>query len=653
MSEAAARAAYVGSPRLGVWLTVLLFVPVAGFFSFAAFSPASLAVPLFAGQPVTIWFAYGLGLIVYSVLLSILYVILSNRAADRLVPNRLRQGGMIGALVLGLLGLTAHGASAADGAEPTGTNYTAVCMFLTLVLATLAITWWAARRTRSAKDFYAAGGNMTGFQNGLAIAGDSISAGAFLGLTGLVYGAGFNGLLFAAGYCVGSPVIVLLFADRMRNMGKFTFADILASRLAKTPMRALAAFTTLTVAIFFLVAQMVGAGQLVQLLFGLDYVYAEIAVGGLMVCYVMFGGMMATTWVQIIKAVLMLASGATISLLALSRFGFDYNAMLSRAIELHPKHAAMLAPTGFSAAPLSTLSLCCAMFFGGAGFPHIIMRMFTVPSARAARVSMMWASVFIGAFFAMITVIGPAAVALVMANPDYLTAAGALRGGGNMAAVHLAHAVGGNLMLGFVSAVAFATILAVVAGLTLAGASAVSHDLYANILRKGEADERSELRVSRAATLVLGLLAVGLGVAFRTQNIAYLISLVIGISASTNFPLLLLVIYWRGLTTRGALAGGIVGLIAALVLTVLGPAVWVTVLGHAAPIVTLDPPTLVSMPLAFAVCIGVSILDRSRQASRDRATFGMQPGFTPQGLTPQGLTPQGLTPAGLTTMAAE
>jgi cation/acetate symporter len=249
------------------------------------------------------------------------------------------------------------------------------------------------------------------------------------------------------------------------------------------------------------------------------------------------------------------------------------------------------------------------------------MRLFTVPDARTARNSMMWASIFIGAFFAMISIVGPSAVALVMGNPDYVTASGALRGGGNMAAVHLAHAVGGNVMLGFVSAVAFATILAVVAGLTLAGASAVSHDLYANIIRKGAADERAEVRISKIATLGLGLLAVVLGVAFRTQNIAYLISLVVGIAASSNFVLLVLAIYWRGLTTRGAVIGGGVGLASSIVLTVLGPAVWVKTLGFAAPVFALDPPTLVTMPLAFAVCIGVSLLDRSRQAARDRAQF--------------------------------
>jgi cation/acetate symporter len=499
-----------------------------------------------------------------------------------------------------------------------------VGLFLALVLLTLVITWWAARRTKSAQDFYAAGGHLTGMQNGLAIAGDVISAGAFLGLAGLVYGSGFDGLLFAAGYAVGYPVILLLFADRMRNLGKFTFADIVSYRLAQTPVRTFAAISTLVIVIFYLIAQMVGAGQLVQLLFGVDYAYAEIGVGVLMVCYVIFGGMMATTWVQIIKAVLMLLVGTLIAVLALAAFGFDYNAMLTKAVALHPKHQALLAPTSFALAPISTLSLGVAMFFGSCGLPHLIMRFFTVPDARTARASMFWGSLFIGYFFALISVIGVAGVALVMGNPDYTTTGGALRGGGNMAAVHLAHAVGGDLMLAVVSAVAFATILAVVAGLTLSGASAVSHDLYASIIRRGQVDERTEVRISKIATLVLGLLAVALGIAFRTQNIAYLVSLVVGIAASSNFPLLLLAIYWPGLTTRGAVWGGSVGLVGSIVLTVLGPAVWVKVLGFAAPVFALDPPTLVTMPLAFAVCIGVSLLDRSRRAAQDRAGFAEQ-----------------------------
>ena len=605
-----AAASCAGSARLGVWLTAILAVPTAGWFLFAAFSPASLAVPVTPGQPTTAWIVYGPALILFAVVLSGINVLLSNRAAAR-------AGGALAVLLAATV--PAHAAT-----EDTGPNVTAVSLFMLLVLFTLAITYWAARRTRSAKDFYAAGGNLGGVQNGLAIAGDVISAGAFLGLAGLVYGAGFDGLLYAAGYSVSYPVIGLLFADRMRNLGRFTFADVVSYRLAQTPVRAFAAASTLVIAIFYLIAQMVGAGQLIQLLFGLDYVYAEIAVGVLMVCYVVFGGMMATTWVQIVKAVLMLFTGAVMAVLALRAFGFDYGAMLAKAVALHPKHEAMLAPTSFAAAPVSTLSLGLAMFFGSCGLPHLIMRFFTVPDARTARASMFWASLFIGTFFALITVIGVAAVALVMGNPEYTTATGALRGGGNMAAVHLAHALGGNLMLGFVSAVAFATILAVVAGLTLSGSAAVSHDLYASIIKRGAVDERREVWVSKAATLVLGLLAVVLGIAFRTQNIAYLVGLVVGIAASSNFPLLVLAIYWRGLTTWGAVLGGSAGLLASIVLTVLGPAVWVKTLGYPASVFPLDPPTLVAMPLAFVVAIGVSLLDRSRRAAVDRAGFAEQ-----------------------------
>jgi cation/acetate symporter len=594
---------------LGLCLTVLLAIPTATFYVFAAFSPSTLAVPITAGQPTTIWIVYGPALIFFAILLSGINVLVANRAAK------------IGAALLIALLAT----SPAQAAEPSGgANVTAISMFLLLVFGTLCITYWAARRTRSAKDFYAAGGNITALQNGLAIAGDVISAGAFLGLAGLTYGAGFDGLLYAAGYSVSYPVIGLLFADRMRNLGKFTFADILSYRLAQTPVRAFAAISTLVIAIFYLIAQMVGAGQLIQLLFGLDYVLAEIVVGVLMVCYVIFGGMMATTWVQIVKAVLMLFTGGTISLLALNAFGFDYNAMLAKAVALHPKHGAMLAPTSFAVSPFSTMSLFLAMFLGSCGLPHLIMRFFTVPDARTARVSMFWASLFIGCFFALITIIGVAAVALVMGNPDYVTADGALRGGGNMAAVHLAHALGGNLMLGFVSAVAFATILAVVAGLTLSGSAAVSHDLYASILKRGMVDERTEVWVSKAATLVLGLIAVVLGIAFRSQNIAYFIGLVVGIAAASNFPVLVLAIYWRGLTTSGAVLGGSAGLLASVLLTVLGPAVWVKTLGYATPVFPLDPPTIVAMPLAFIVAIGVSLMDRSRRAETDRAGFAEQ-----------------------------
>ncbi len=605
-------ATQVGSARLGGVLAALLAVPVAVFFWFAAYSPASLAVPIGAGGPTSVWVVCGVGMIAYATLLNGLYVVLTNRRLAR------RAGAVAVAAAAGAFGALPARAATAEGAGP---NVEAVSFFLVLVVLTLAITYWAARRTRSTKDFYAAGGKLTALQNGLALAGDTISAGAFLGLSGLVFASGFDGLLYAAGYAVAYPLIGILFADRMRNIGKFTFADVISFRLSPVPIRAFAATSTLVIAIFFLIAQMVGAGQLVQLLFGIDYTYAEIAVGVLMVCYVLFGGMMATTWVQIVKAVLMLLTGTAIALLILARYGWSYNALLAQAVSLHPKHAAMLAPTSFSASPLSTLSLGLAMFVGSAGLPHLIMRVFTVPDARTARNSMFYGVLCISYFFALISVIGVGAVALVVGNPDYVLPTGALRGGGNMAAVHLAHAVGGDMMLGFVAAVAFATIIAVVAGLTLSGAAAVSHDIYANILRHGRANERTEVRISRAATLVLGLLSVVLGIAFRTQNIAYLIGLVVGIAAASNFPLLLLSLYWRGLTTLGAVLGGSTGLVLSVGLTVLGPSVWVKVLGHPAPIFPLDPPTLVALPAAFAVCIGVSLLDRSSRAATDRAGY--------------------------------
>ncbi|WP_207802904.1 sodium:solute symporter family transporter [Roseicella frigidaeris] len=601
--------------RLGLGLAAAIGLGILGYFAIAGVAPGLLARPLFAGGTMTLWFPIGWALIAGAVGAAAVYVRRANRAEDAL-----RAAGRGLPALLALLVL-AKPAAAATGAGP---NLPAIGLFLILVAGTLAITWWAARRTRSAAQFYAGDGQLTALQNGLAIAGDTLSAGAFLGLSGLVFGSGFDGLVYAVGYSVGYPIIALLFADRMRRLGRFTFADVLCYRLGEAPVRSFAIASTLTIVIFYLIAQMVGAGQLIQLLFGLDYVWAEAIVGGLMICYVIFGGMTATSWVQIVKAVLMLFAGIAIALLALGRFGFDFGALLGEAVRLHPKHEAILAPTGFALMPVSALSLAVAQLCGSAGLPHVIMRFFTVPDARTARVSMLWGSVFIGLFFALVFVIGFATIALVRGNPAYLDASGALIGGGNMAAVHLAHAVGGDLMLGFVAAVAFATILAVVAGLTLSGASAISHDLYASLLRRGRPVERTEVLVSRLAVLVLGLLAVGLGIAFRQQNVAYMIALVVGIAASSNFPLLLLAIYWRGLTTAGAVAGGLVGLASAILLTVIGPSVWVKVLGHAAPLFPLDPPTLVTMPLAFLTCVAVSLLDRSRRAAQDRAGFAAQ-----------------------------
>lgn len=488
-------------------------------------------------------------------------------------------------------------------------NAVAISCFVVIVLMSLAITWWAARHTKGTNDFYAAGGNVTSLQNGLALAGDALSAGAFLGLTGLIFARGFDGYVFAIGYSTGMPIVVFLLAERLRQLGKFTFSDVVSLRLDETPMRIFGAVASLVVIAFYLIAQLVGAGALIELLFGISFKLAVLLVGALMICYVMFGGMMATTWVQIVKACLMLAGGAVIAALVLQRFGFDLPALLRAAGAAHPKGPAALAPAAASA-PFSALSLALALMFGTAGLPHILMRFFTVPDARAARNSVVWGTAFISTFYAATAIFGFGAIAILTTDASAVGANGQVLGGINMVAIHLSRIVGGDVMLGLVSAVAFATILAVVAGLTLAGASAVSHDLAARVLLKGRLDDRTELTISRIATVGLGLVAIVLGIAFQGQNVAYMISLAFAIACSSTFPVLLLSIYWRGLTTRGAIAGGSAGLVAALGLTVLGPSMWVKVFGFAAPVVSLDPPTLISMPLAFLVCWLVSRAER-------------------------------------------
>ncbi|GLZ87891.1 cation acetate symporter [Metapseudomonas resinovorans] len=506
-------------------------------------------------------------------------------------------------------------------------NPHAIGMFFVFVLATLAITWWAARRTRSTADFYTAGGGISGFQNGLAIAGDYMSAATLLGLTSLVFTKGYDGFVYIIGFFVGWPVITFLMAERLRNLGKYTFADIVSYRLDQTRVRSFAALGSLTVVCCYLIVQMVGAGQLIKLLFGLDYQMAVVVVGVLMLVYVIFGGMIATTWVQIVKAVLLLAGGTTLMLMAMSEFGFSFEELAGRAVETHAIGNGIMGPGSMLADPINAVSLSLGLVFGIAGLPHILMRFFTVPNAKEARRSVLFATGFIGFFFLVVCVLGYTAIVIVGTDPQYFVdgkLGGALVGGGNMVAMHLAQAVGGNLFLGFLSAVAFATILAVVAGLALAGASAISHDLYATVLKKGRASEKDEMRVSRIATVCLGLVAIGLGLLFEQMNIAFLVGLTFGVAASANFPVLIMAMYWKGLTTRGALCGGLVGLVSALVLVILSPAVWVTVLGHAKAIFPYDHPALFSMPLAFAVIVLVSSLDRSARASRERAAYADQ-----------------------------
>src|SRR5215217_2470529 len=390
--------------------------------------------------------------------------------------------------------------------QKQGLNVTAVVMFFLFVLGTLGITVRAAMQTKSAADFYAAGGGITAFQNALAIAGDYMSAASFLGISGLVFASGFDGLIYSIGFLVGWPIVLFLIAERPRNLGKFTFSDVASFRLDQTQIRILSATGTLVVVAFYLIAQMVGAGKLIQLLFGLDYLYAVILVGILMIVYVAFGGMKATTWVQIIKACLLLGGATLISLIVLWRYGFNPERMFADAVRIHPKGDAIMAPGTLVTDPISAISLGMALMFGTAGLPHILMRFFTVSDAKAALKSVFYATGFIAYFYILTFIIGFGAITFLMVDPSYYQAGAGgvinkitgILGGTNMAAIHLANAVGGSLFLGFISAVAFATILAVVAGLTLSGASAVSHDLYATVMRSGKADSASELKVSRA-----------------------------------------------------------------------------------------------------------------------------------------------------------
>jgi len=523
-------------------------------------------------------------------------------------------------------------------AEKQATNWTAISMFAVFVVGTLFITKWAAARTKSAADFYTAGGGITGFQNGLAIAGDYMSAASFLGISAAVMVGGFDGLIYSIGFLVGWPVVTFLLAERLRNLGKFTFADVAAFRFEQTPVRVFAASGTLVVVAFYLIAQMVGAGQLIKLLFGLEYWIAVVIVGALMMVYVLFGGMTATTWVQIIKAGLLLAGASFMAFMVLYSFGFSTEAMFAKAVEIKtgiasaagkaPGEAAaqgfaIMGPGGFIKDPISAISFGMALMFGTAGLPHILMRFFTVPNAKEARKSVLWATTWIGYFYILTFIIGFGAITFVLTNPQFLDAKGGLLGGGNMAAIHLANAVGGNIFLGFISAVAFATILAVVAGLTLSGASAVSHDLYATVFKKGHADGAMELRVSRLTTVALGIVAVALGIAFEKQNIAFMVSLAFAIAASANFPVLLMSVLWKDCTTRGAVIGGFLGLASSVLLTIVSPSVWEATLGHPkdSALFPYASPALFSMTIGFVGIWLFSVLDRSRRAAQDRAGF--------------------------------
>ncbi len=532
---------------------------------------------------------------------------------------------MLAALGLLSLAAMAFAGPPVEGAmEKQATNWHAIIMFCIFVTMTMGITYWAASRTKSTADFYTAGGGITGFQNGLAIAGDYMSAATLLGLTAMVYSKGYDGYIYMLAFFAGWPIILFLMAERLRNLGKFTFSDITAYRLDQGKVRTMAAISSLVVVCFYLIAQMVGAGQLIKLLFGLEYNVAIFAVGILMMVYVTFGGMVATTWVQIIKACMLLAGGTLVMVLAFSQFGFSFQTLLEKATAVHTLGPKLMSPGSLLAEPVTAISLGLGLMFGTAGLPHILMRFFTVTDAKEARKSVLYASGFVAYFFNVIFLMGLCGIIIVGQNPEFFeggVVGGKLIGGGNMVAMHLSKAVGGDMLLGFLAAVAFATILAVVSGLALAGASAISHDLYARVIKKGTASEAAEIRVSKIATICLGFVAIVLGILFEKQNIAFMVGLAFGVAAAANFPVLILSMYWKGLTTRGALFGGYGGLVSAVMFVLLSKSVWVDVLHNPAPLFPYTQPALFAMPIAFLFAYIFSKTDSSVRAGKEIEAF--------------------------------
>ena len=506
------------------------------------------------------------------------------------------------------------------GADFNSKSYAAI-IFSIFVITTLLITYYATKKTYDKKNYYAAGEKISGLQNGLAIAGDYMSAASFLGISGLVFFSGFDGLIYSIGFLVGWPIILFLIAEKLKNLGKYTFADVTSIRLKQSKIRILSAFGTLITVLFYLIAQMVGAGSLIQILFDLPYHYAIWFVGILMVIYVSFGGMIATTWVQIIKAILLIFGATLLAFFVLKDHSFSLNRLLVEATNVHESKDSILFPGKLINDPISAISLGIALIFGTAGLPHILMRFFTVPDGKSARISALYATTFIGYFYILTFIIGFGAIVYLSNNIDYLDSANKLIGSNNMAAVHLSHAIGGDVFLGFISAVAFATILAVVSGLTLAGASAIGRDLYVYVFNAGKANEKKELFVSKISSLAIGILAIILGIIFEGQNVAFMVGLAFAVAASTNFPILFLTITWKRLTTNGAFYGGFIGLICAIVLVILGPTIWVDILGHEKPIFPYKYPGLFSVSTSFFFIIIISYMDKNGLTKTHKEKF--------------------------------
>lgn len=517
-----------------------------------------------------------------------------------------------------------NGASLDFGGVKSELNIVAILMFAIFVLATLGITYYSNKLSNSASGFYTAGGNITGFQNGMATAGDYMSAASFLGIVGLVFHSGFDGLVYSIGWLVGWPIMLFLIAEKFRNLGKFTFSDIIAYRLDDKPIRVISAISGLSVILFYLIAQMVGAGSLIQVLFGLPYETAVIIVGVMMILYVTFGGMHATTWVQIIKAGLLLGGATFMAIMILYRSGFNLSVYFDLAISNHPNGEDIMKPGGLLADPISAISLGLALMFGTAGLPHILMRFFTVKDAKEARKSVFYATGFIGYFYILTFIIGFGAIAFLLGNPEFIGSDGKFNGIANMEAIELSKVLGGDIFYGFISAVSFATILAVVAGLAISGAGAISHDLYVNVCKNGKCDANTEMKVTKRATIALGLLAILLGIIFEGQNVAFMVGLAFSIAASVNFPIILLCIYWRGLSTKGVFYGGLIGLFGVLGLVVLSPSIWVDILGFKSAIFPYSYPAIFSMPITFIAIYIISKFDNFKRAKIDRSGFDAQ-----------------------------
>jgi cation/acetate symporter len=493
-------------------------------------------------------------------------------------------------------------------------NSTALTVFAIVVAITLGITYWASRRTTNATQFWAAGRGITGAQNGFAIAGDYMSAASFLGIAGLIFLFGFDGFLYSVGFLVAFLTVLFLLAERMRNSGKFTMADVLAFRLRDRPARSAAALGTLVVAAFYLIAQMVGAGVLIQALVGIDFSLAVLITGVFMLTYVIFGGMLATTWVQIVKAFLLMSATIVMSIWVLAKVGGPIE-LFNKAQEQSKLGDKYLQPGNFFTKPLDTVSLGLALVLGTAGLPHILMRFFTVPDARAARSSVVWAMGLIGAFYVMTTALGFGARAILGTAGE--EAAGK---GGNLAAPLLAQSlgggegtVGGDLFLAIIAGVAFATILAVVAGLVISASGAVAHDIWSNIIRRGRDSEHEEVHVARIAAASIGAVAIVIAIiGGEGLNISYMVGLAFAVAASANFPALLLALTWRRFNTAGAITGVLFGVISSVGLILIGP----DVAGDDAPF-SLKNPGIISIPLGFIGCWLGTMLSTERGNERE------------------------------------